>query len=105
MRHERPRAPVLGGQSALVMEALTRSPEHSDSAAGGHRVDRVGGEEDLAARRRPRGLLEARDDLVRFGASERRLALRDAIPNLRRVCARSAGLNLAVGDWHLDRWL
>ena len=40
MRHERPRAPVLGGQSALVIKALTRSPERLDSAAGGHRVDR-----------------------------------------------------------------
>ena len=49
MRHERPRAPVLGGQSALVMEALTRSPERLESAAGRHQVDRR-----RSASRRPR---------------------------------------------------
>ena len=80
MWHERPRAPVLGGQSALVMEALTLSPELLESAAGRHQVDRAGGEEDPAARAASGRLDDARADLVRFGAGERRLALRDAFP-------------------------
>ena len=54
-----------------------------------------GAEPDVAVRAAIEGPLdEARADLVRFGAGERCLALRDAIPNLRRACRRSA-----LGSW------
>ena len=70
------------GQSALVIEPPgARSASTPQPAAIGS--IRAGGEEDPAARAAFWRLEDARADLLRFSAGERRRALRDAIPNPR----------------------